>query len=231
MDAHTVAHESLEWLRLQPAWVSLGAIGAFAGLEYVVPPVPGDTVAIAGGVLVARDILPASLVLLVVTVGSVMGALAAFGVGRLAATHAGVRRVLFKLVDESAFEEAAVKYRRWGRWLIVANRFFPGVRASFLFAAGLFGVPLRDVALLAGLSALAWNALLIGAGVLLGANIDAVIDLVEKYSAFAWVALVLILGFFAFKIGGAIVRKRKRDRARDNSERDAGAPGAGGAAP
>jgi membrane protein DedA with SNARE-associated domain len=221
VDAHTVAHESLEWLRMQPAWVSLGTIGAFAGLEYVVPPVPGDTVAIAGGVLVARDILPASLVLLVVTVGSVVGALAAWGIGRLAATHAGVRRVLFRFVDESAFDAAAVKYRRWGRWLIVANRFFPGVRASFLFAAGLFGIPLRDVALLAGLSALAWNALLIGAGVLLGANIDAVIDLVEKYSAFAWFALILILGFFAFKIIGAVVRKRRRDRARDRA-RDGG---------
>lgn len=210
MDAHTVAHESLEWLRLQPAWISLGTIGTVAGLEYVVPPVPGDTVAIAGGVLVARDILPASLVLLVVTIGSVAGAMAAYGVGRLAATHATVRRVLFKLIDESAFDAAAAKYQRWGKWLIVANRFFPGVRASFLFAAGLFGVRMRDVALLAGVSALAWNALLIGAGVLLGANIDAVIDLVEKYSLFAWVALVLILSFFAFKLVSAIVKKRRK---------------------
>ena len=219
MDAHTVANESLEWLRIQPAWISLGTIGVFAGLEYVVPPVPGDTVAIAGGVLVARDILPASLVLLVVTIGSVAGALAAWGVGRLAALHVGVRRVLFRFVDESAFHAAAEKYRRYGKWLIVANRFFPGVRASFLFAAGLFGIPMRDVALLAGLSALAWNALLIGAGVLLGANIDSVIDLVERYSAFAWIALLLILGFFGFKILTAVVRKRRRDRAR---ERDGG---------
>jgi membrane protein DedA with SNARE-associated domain len=217
VDAHTVAHESLEWLRQQPEWVSLGSIGAVAGLEYVVPPVPGDTVAIAGGVLVAQDILPASLVLLVVTAGSIIGALAAFGVGRLAATHAGVRRILFKLVDESAFEVAAEKYRRWGKWLIVANRFFPGVRASFLFAAGLFGIRTRDVVLLAGLSALAWNALLIGAGVLLGANIDAVIDLVEKYSLFAWGALISILAFFGYKIITAIVRKRRRDRARTMS--------------
>lgn len=210
MDAHEVAQQSLDWLNTQPMWISAGTIGAFAGLEYVVPPVPGDTVAIAGGVLVARGILPAALVLVVVTVGSVAGALVAYGVGRLAASQPRVKSILFKLVDESAFESARLKYQRWGKWFILANRFFPGVRASFIFAAGFFGIRMRDVAILCAVSALAWNALLIGAGVLLGANIDAVITLVERYSAVAWIALVLILGFFAFRIARAIIRRRRR---------------------
>lgn len=209
MDAHAVAAEALEWLRAQPAWIAAGTIGVVAGLEYVAPPVPGDTVAIAGGVLVAQGILSAPLVLVVVTVFSVLGALAAYGIGRLAATNERVRRVLFRFIKEVHFEAAAVKYRKYGRWLIVMNRFFPGVRASFIFAAGLFGVPLRDVVILCAISALAWNALLIGAGVWLGANVDDVINLVEQYSAFAWTALALILVAVAVKLGLAFVKARR----------------------
>lgn len=209
MDAHQVAAEALTWLREQPTWVAAATIGAVAGLEYVAPPVPGDTVAIAGGVLVAQGILSAPLLIVVITACSVLGALAAYGVGRLAANDERVRRVLFRFIKQEHFEAAAAKYRRHGRWLIVMNRFFPGVRASFIFAAGLFGLPVRDVAILCAVSALVWNSLLIGAGVWLGANIDDVITLVEQYSAFAWTALALILSALLIKMVAAAAKKRR----------------------
>jgi membrane protein DedA with SNARE-associated domain len=208
VDAHAVAADALEWLRGQPPWIAICTIGAVAGLEYLAPPVPGDTVVIAGGVLVAQRILSAPVVLIVVTIGSCGGALGAFAIGRLAAAHTRVRRILFRFIPEQRFDAAAAKYRRWGRWFILMNRFFPGVRASFLFAAGFFGVPLREVAILSALSALAWSSLLIGAGVWLGANIDDVIDLVARYSAFAWTALILIVGAVLARLIVARVRTK-----------------------
>ena len=209
MDAHAVAAQALDWLRAQPAWIAVGTIGVVAGLEYLAPPVPGDVMAIAGGVLVAQGMLSAPVVLLVVTACSVAGALAAYGIGRLAAKNERVRRVVFRFIKQVHFEAAAEKYRRHGRWLIVMNRFFPGVRASFIFAAGLFGVPVKEVAVLCAISALAWNALLIGAGVWLGANIHDVIDLVERYSAFAWSAVALIVVAVIVKIAVAFVRNKR----------------------
>lgn len=209
MDAHAVAAEALEWLRAQPAWLAAGTIGVIAGLEYVAPPVPGDTVAIAGGVLVARGILGAPLVITVVTLCSVLGALGAYGMGRLAASRPVVRRFLFRFVSEASFEDIAAKYRRWGRLIILANRFFPGVRTSFLIAAGFFRVPVGDVVVFGALSAFVWNSLLIGAGFALGANIDAVINLVEEYSTFAWVALVLILGVVVTRVAMKGLARRR----------------------
>lgn len=209
VDAHAVAAEALEWLRAQPAWLAAGTIGVIAGLEYVAPPVPGDTVAIAGGVLVAQGILGAPLVITVVTLCSVLGALGAYGMGRLAASRPGVRRLLFRFVAEESFEDIAAKYRRWGRLIILANRFFPGVRTSFLMAAGFFRVPVGDVVVFGALSAFVWNSLLIGAGFALGANIDAVINLVEEYSTFAWVALVLILGVVVTRIAMKGLARRR----------------------
>lgn len=211
MDAHAVAAQALEWLRAQPVWLAAGTIGVIAGLEYVAPPVPGDTVAIAGGVLVAQGILGAPLVITVVTLCSVAGALGAYGIGFLASSRPTARRLLFRLVSERTFEDIAVKYRRWGRLIILANRFFPGVRTSFLMAAGLFRVPVADVVVFGALSAFLWNSLLIAAGFALGANIDAVIRLVEEYSTFAWGTLAVILGAVAVRmVMKALARRRPR---------------------
>ena len=210
VDAHAAAAEMFAWLHAQPAWIAAGTVGLVTGLEYVAPPVPGDTVAIACGALVAQGILRAPVALAVVTFCSVLGALAAYGIGRLAAKNARVRGVLFRFIKQEHFEAVAVKYRRHGRWLLVMNRFFPGVRASFIFAAGMFGLPVTQVALLCGLSALVWNSLLIGAGAWLGANIDDVIDLVARYSLFAWTALAIMLAALLIKLGLHYLRPRSR---------------------
>lgn len=209
MESHAIATEALEWLRSQPPWLAAGAIGVTAGLEYVVPPVPGDTVAVAGGVLVARDILPASLVLAVVTLGSVLGALGAYCIGALATTRPALRRLLARFVTESAFQRASATYQRWGRLLILLNRFFPGVRTSFLFAAGLFGLPLRDVAILATISAVLWNSMLIAAGFILGANLEAVLRFITHYSTYAWTALILIVGVAAVRFALHALRRKR----------------------
>lgn len=209
MDALSFAHDALEWLRAQPPWVAAGAVGVTAGLEYVVPPVPGDIIAVAGGVLVAQGILSAPLVLAVVAVGSVAGALGAYGIGALAAKRPALRRLLFRLVPEASFERVAGRYRRWGRLLILLNRFFPGVRTSFLFAAGLFDVPVRDVLVYATLSAVCWNAMLIGAGFALGENLEAVIHFVTNYSTFAWTALTIILVGVMARVGFHLLRRAR----------------------
>ena len=58
---------------------SLGSLGLLvlglaAALEYVVPPFPGDTITLPGGVYAVRGTQPWPLVFLVVTAGSVVGA-------------------------------------------------------------------------------------------------------------------------------------------------------------
>jgi membrane protein DedA with SNARE-associated domain len=206
VDAHALASSALEWLRAQPPWLAAGSIGLVAGLEYVAPPMPGDTVAVVGGVLVARDIVSAPVMLATITLCSVLGALAAYGVGLLAGTRPRFRAFLFRFVDESSFESVAGKYRRWGRLLILGNRFFPGVRTSFLFAAGLFRVPVVDVVFFGAVSALVWNSLLVGAGAWLGANVDDVIDVVEEYSTVGTAVVVVLLAAWL----GRVLWKRRR---------------------
>lgn len=208
MDVHAFAAEALDWLRAQPAWLAAATIGVTAGLEYVAPPVPGDTVAIAGGILVAQGILPTAVVIVAVTVGSVLGALGAYGMGVVASRRLWLRRLIFRMVSEDRLEQAAATYRRWGRAVILANRFLPGVRTSFLIAAGFFGVSLVDVLVLSAVSAVLWNALLVAAGVWLGANLDAVITLVEHYSTMAWGVVGFVVLLLLMRAARAARRRR-----------------------
>ncbi|MBI1948197.1 MAG: DedA family protein [Deltaproteobacteria bacterium] len=193
MDLHATAAEVLAWLKEQPPWLSAGALGVAAVLEYVIPPVPGDAVSIAGGVLVAQGVIGVPAALLATTVGSVIGSVVMYYVGLAAGRHPRLRRLLARFFTEERIERVAAGYRKWGRLIIVANRFLPGIRTSFILAAGLFRVPLTDVVVFGAISALAWNTLLIGLGWLVGANLERLEHLLAEYALVAWVALAVVV--------------------------------------
>jgi membrane-associated protein len=80
-------------------------------------------------------------------------------------------------------------YARFGAWFLLANRFLPGIRAFLFVAAGAARLPLRRVLLWGGISAAAWNALLLLVGAYLVSNLDEFLGWLERYTAVAWVAM------------------------------------------
>ena len=116
-----------------------------------------------------------------------------YAIGLAAGRHPRLRRLLARFFTEERVERVAVSYRKWGRLIIVANRFLPGIRTTFILAAGLFRVPLADVIVFGGLSALLWNSLLIGLGYLLGANLDKLEGLLTEYALIGWIGLGVVV--------------------------------------
>ncbi len=207
MDLHATAAEVLAWLKEQPPWLSASALGAAAVLEYVIPPVPGDAVSIAGGILVAQGVIGVPAALVATTIGSVIGSVVMYFVGLAAGRHPRLRRLLARFFTEQRVERVAAGYRKWGRLIIVANRFMPGIRTSFILAAGLFRVPLRDVVVFGGISALLWNTLLIGVGWLVGANLERLERLLAEYALVAWIALGVVVTALVVR---ALWRRKRR---------------------
>jgi membrane-associated protein len=101
-------------------------------------------------------------------------------------------------------------YARWGAWFLLANRFLPGVRAFLFVGAGAARLPVGKVLLWGGISAAAWNALLLLVGAYLVSNVSEFVSWLERYTALAWgfmaVAAALLLARFAL----AAARRRKR---------------------
>jgi membrane protein DedA with SNARE-associated domain len=173
----------LETLRsLHPGLVLPGLFLASL-VEYLIPPFPGDTVTLAAAVIYAQAPFLLLLAFLVCTVGSVLGAmlvlLAGIGMGRhVHPKHAG------------ALETLLAGFKRFGAPLLLANRFFPGIRPVFFLAAGLAGISKGRTLLFAALGATAWNALLFFIGVKLGGNLPALAAATAQLSA--WGRLLLV---------------------------------------
>lgn len=201
--------EELDSLVRQSGPLGLLVLFFAAFLEYVFPPFPGDTITLLGGVYAVRGALPEAAVFGSIFAGSLLGASFDYGVGRVLAARVlprAARRQLFSADQLSAWQG---RFRKHGTWLIVANRFLPGMRAPVFFAAGACVMPFGRVLLLGGFSSLAWNGLLFAAGHALGGQLEQVEALVRRYSL---VATALLLSAALVILVRAVVLRLRRKR-------------------
>ncbi len=186
------------------AWVYVFLFaGAF--IENLVPPVPGDTVVIAGAVMVGYyGRLNAGVTYAVTTAGSLGGFMTVFALGYSLGRPYFERRN-FRWFPTEAQQRVERWFDRYGLLIILANRFFAGARAIISLFAGLGRMPPGRVALLALVSCAVWNALLIGGGVYLGRNWRLMTDIVSKYNN-------IVLGVVAFALASYLVVRYLRRR-------------------
>ena len=160
-------------------------------VEHVFPPFPGDLVVVLGAWYAVQGQLSWPLLLLYSTAGALAGSWVDHRAGAWLGHRLDLRSGRSRLLPPERLLAFEAAYRRWGPWLILLNRFMPGVRAFIFLAAGASGLPVRRVVLLGGLSAVAWNALLLLAGGLVAHNLDELVSLVDRYMKVAGAALAL----------------------------------------
>ncbi len=183
-------------------------------LEYVFPPFPGDAVTLLGAWLVVKGAWSFPFALAVVTTGSLLGAAADWGIGRWLAgklERPKSEKSRFLGLPLPRPEQLAAfqkKFQRWGGWLIVVNRFMPGIRAFFFVAAGASRISLGLVLLLAGLSAVAWNSMLLWVGYSVGQNWQQLRDWLSSYTGVVWI----VLGAVALLFVVYYILKRRKSR-------------------
>jgi membrane-associated protein len=161
-----------------------------AFVEHVFPPFPGDLLVVLGAWYAVQGELPWPVVLLLTTAGAVAGGWVDHRVGAALGRGLERRAGRSRLLPPERLAAFEAAYRRWGAWLILANRFLPGIRAFLFVAAGASGLPLPRVLALGALSAVLWNGMLLGAGVLLARNLEELLTLVQRSTATAGVLVV-----------------------------------------
>ena len=164
---------------------------ASAMIEYIFPPFPGDTVTLAGAVLVPYAGFDLVAVFGAVTAGSLLGSLLVFYAGTALYRWRARRGMAREGQDALAF--ITTRFERYGAAYIVINRFLPGIRSFIFVAAGLARLSPLKVIGFATLSLLAWNALVVGAGLAIGANIPRIERLFRHYTLGAWVFVGIVL--------------------------------------
>jgi len=169
-----------------------------AALEYLFPPFPGDTVTLFGAFLVSARGWSLPLVLATVTAGSLVGATLDYWLGTwLAKKEEGgwQRRGLWSKIipDHERLRDLQRRFARHGAAFIAVNRFLPGLRAFFFVAAGMAGMRLRAVLFWGGLSALAWNLLIVLLGMGLGASFEELQQLARQYAIGVWILIAVVI--------------------------------------
>jgi membrane-associated protein len=187
-----------------PAILFLGSL-----VEYVFPPFPGDTLVVLGAWYAVNGKISWPFAFVAVTAGAVVGAWIDYRVG--VALGAALERGAMRRgpVTLEHVRQVEAGYARWGAWFLLANRFLPGIRAFLFVGAGAARLPLGKVLLWGGISAAAWNALLLLVGAYLATNLSELVDWLERYTTLAWMGMAvvaaLLLARFAF-----VAWRRKR---------------------
>ena len=191
----------------------LGAVGVgFAILlETVIPPIPSEAVLGLAGVLINDGRLSVVPVVLFATLGSILGAVFFYYVGRALGprrSHAFLDRL--PLVETADVDRTFAWFERHGRSAVFFGRMVPIVRSFISVPAGVVRMPFGQFVLYSTAGSLIWNSLLIGLGVALG---DVVNEYLQYFDYLIVGAVALGIGYLVYKRWHDVRRHRRTRQA------------------
>lgn len=173
-----------------------------AVIENLFPPIPGDTITVFGAFLVGTGRLNFALVFIITTVGSATGFLLLYLFGAFLEREFFIEKD-YRFFSAKSILAAEEWFRKYGYYVVAANRFLPGVRSVISLASGISGLSPLKVFLYCNLSAAVWNFIWIYTGYTLGNNWAHVkerfLSIAGSYNSAAAIILVIAALIFAFK--------------------------------
>ena len=184
-------------------WLGYGAIFAAMFLENLFPPIPSELIMPLGGFYVQQGQLQFIPVVLAGLIGTVLGALPWYGIGRLI----NEQRIEQWLDRHGRWigisSEEVARSRRWfsryGTALVFWGRLVPGIRTLISVPAGIELMPMAPFLIWTTAGSLIWTLLLTIAGMVLGegySNVEVWIDPVSKVIKVGLVVAVLACGIW-----------------------------------
>ena len=182
---------------------SFGAFGLAVLMlaENLFPPIPSEAILPLAGFLVGRGDFGGVEAVIAATIGSLLGALALYALGRWGGRVLVLRYRRVLRVSEAELDRADDWFDRYGGGIVLLGRMVPLARSIVSIPAGLSEMPIGKFVLLTTIGSAFWNTLLIGAGWFLGSNWERVSNVVGSLSnvalivAVAAVVFVVILWF------------------------------------
>ncbi len=196
---------------------SLGYVGivALMFLENIFPPIPSELIMPLAGFTSAQGKLTFIGVVLAGMLGSVLGALPLYYLGRLLGEERlkelADRYGRWLTVSSDEIEKADRWFDRHGHKAVFFGRLIPGVRSLISIPAGISGMNLLTFLLYSALGTGIWAAVLAYLGRLLGENYD-------KVNTYLGPVAYVVLGGLVI-VGAAWVWYRKQRRGRPESAR------------
>jgi membrane protein DedA with SNARE-associated domain len=208
------------WLSALADWtVSLmeiiGPIGAglAIALENLFPPLPSEVVLPMAGLTASRGGFTLAEALIWTTVGSVVGAIVLYGLGRWLGAER-LRRVAawMPLVKVDDVDRTIAWFERHGWAAVFFGRMIPIFRSLISIPAGVARMPLWKFTLLTTAGSAIWNTIFVLAGFLLGENWHVIETYADAFQYAVIAAVALAVAWFVVVRVRAVVRSRRARR-------------------
>lgn len=183
-----------------------GYIGIFVLImvENLFPPIPSEIILTFGGFMTTVTSLNVVMVIIVATLGSVVGAIllykvaSYFGKERLTKIVLKYGRIL--RLKESDIERAENFFLKYGSWAVFLCRMIPLIRSLISIPAGMTKMKMSRFLILTTAGSLLWNTVLIGLGAMLGESWSEIVVFMDSFSTIIYSIIVILvvvgLGFF-----------------------------------
>jgi membrane protein DedA with SNARE-associated domain len=172
-------------------------------LENVFPPIPSELIMPAAGFAAARGELSLMGVILAGSLGSVLGAVVLYGLGRMMNEQRLIaltdRYGKWLLVSSDDIRKADDWFDRHGKKIVFFGRLIPAIRSLLSIPAGMSEMPFGQFLLYTSLGTTLWSGLLAYAGYQLGNNYEAIELWIAPISKVVLVVCVLLLCRFMLK--------------------------------
>ncbi|TXS54973.1 DedA family protein [Streptomyces sp. t39] len=202
-----------------PGWVTglmdaLGAPGAgiAIALENLFPPIPSEVILPMAGFAASQGQMSLVAALLWTTAGSVVGALALYGVGALLGRERTIAIAgKLPLVKTSDIEKTEAWFVKHGPKAVFFGRMIPVFRSLISVPAGVERMSLPLFTLLTTLGSALWNTVFVLAGYALGERWEEVTGYVSTYSKVVLgVAVLAVVAFLVVRVTKSGAGSRRR---------------------
>jgi len=188
------------------AFLGYPGITILMAMESMIIPLPSELIMPFAGFLVYLNKFNFWLVVVFSTLGSLVGSLISYYMGKYGGERFVTRLGKYVLLDESDLKATERWFAKNGELTILIGRFIPVVRHFISIPAGIGNMKMKRFIFYTVLGACVWNSFLTYLGFLLGKNWE----LIKIYSKFisvpATIIIIIALVFFIYK---HVLRKRK----------------------
>ncbi len=166
-------------------------------IENVFPPIPSEIILCFGGFMTTSTKLTIVGVIISATIGSVLGAIILYFIGKILNKERLIKIVSGKVgkilrLKEKDIEMADKWFDTKGAKTVFICRFIPIVRSLISIPAGMSEMPFPKFLVLTTLGTAIWNTVLTILGSIMGENWSKIVEIIDKYANITLIILIIV---------------------------------------
>lgn len=182
-------------------------------LENLFPPIPSEVILTFGGFMTISTSMNVFGVILVSTIGSLLGAIILYYLGKILNKERINKIIKSKYgkllrIKSKDIEMADKWFDTKGRKTVFFCRFIPVVRSLISIPAGMSEMPLPQFTIYTFFGSLIWNTVLILIGAFAGDKKDYILSLLDDVSNIVLIALIVIFIVLIYKFYNTRIKKK-----------------------